>query len=123
MKTVYRLGARPKPSICCVKLTSGTTGAYVLPSAPRLQAAFGGGVYPVGTISNFNGQVTVGDVFVIPTYVLATSVGVGSVTAGTGAAGTSGTVNIPAYTNPQDMRPLVIQFTSVVSGSESYILQ
>jgi len=39
-ETVYRLGARPKPSICCVKLTSGTTGGFksILCSANNLQA-------------------------------------------------------------------------------------
>lgn len=38
--TIYRLGARPKTSICCVKLTSGTTGDLkpVLCSAGNLQA-------------------------------------------------------------------------------------
>jgi acyl-CoA synthetase (AMP-forming)/AMP-acid ligase II len=39
-ETVYRLGARPKPSICCVKLTSGTMGGFkpVLCSPKNLQA-------------------------------------------------------------------------------------
>ena len=39
-ETIYRLGARPKSSICCVKLTSGTTGDLepVLCSAINLQA-------------------------------------------------------------------------------------
>ena len=39
-ETVYRLGARPKSSICCVKLTSGTTGDLkrILCSAVNLRA-------------------------------------------------------------------------------------
>jgi hypothetical protein len=99
----------------------GGTGAYVLPSGPRLAGAFGGGVYTYGTSNgSSNGQVAVGDVFVIDTYLLATSTNPGSITAGTGS---SGTVQIPAYTNPSDVGPLIIQFTSVLAGSETYVLQ
>ncbi len=38
--TIYRLGARPKSSICCVKLTSGTTGdlKQIFCSASNLRA-------------------------------------------------------------------------------------
>ena len=38
--TIYRLGARPKTSICCVKLTSGTSGDLkrIFCSAANLQA-------------------------------------------------------------------------------------
>lgn len=98
-------------------LSSGT-GAYVLPSGPRLAGSFGGGVYLVGTSNGLsNGQVAVGDVYVIDTYLLSTSTNVGSITAGTGS---TGTVTIPAYTNPQSTTPLVIQFTSVTAGSEAY---